>query len=161
MSLVGFALSEHCISSVEIIQHSQDSVALVEPGNQTENAHHWKLLRLPRPSYFCFLSETLISHPCDRCCCTHLPRSSNKAWEELLQFPSLVPSLPKNGGTNNSHLSARQLRAGQQPAPEPWLRWDVEPPHFQHWGAGTAVLPGMLLSPAVTHVLARAELWRK
>lgn len=30
MSLVGFALSEHIICSVQIIQHSQDSVTLVE-----------------------------------------------------------------------------------------------------------------------------------
>lgn len=57
MSLVGFGLSEHLICSMQIIQHSQDSIALVEPGNQTENKHHWKLLRLPHPSCFHLLPE--------------------------------------------------------------------------------------------------------
>lgn len=57
MSLVGFALSEHIICSVQIIQHSQDSVTLVEPGSQTENKHHRKVLKLSHSSYSHLLSE--------------------------------------------------------------------------------------------------------
>lgn len=56
VSLVGFGLSERRIRSVQIIQHSQHSVALIEPGNQTEIKHRWKLPTLPHPSY-CRLSE--------------------------------------------------------------------------------------------------------
>lgn len=36
VSLEGFGLSEHLVCAVQEIQHSQHSIALVEPGNQTE-----------------------------------------------------------------------------------------------------------------------------
>lgn len=147
MSLEGFGLSERCIRSMQVIQHSQDSVALVEPGKQTS----LEVTGVASPFLFPSPFQALISRLCDFCHRTSLPRSPNEAWVKLLlQLPSPVPSLPRNGGTE---LSAVSLLGGSELreqldghmavsvcSREP-LSWATELPCVPHGDTGTAFCP--------------------
>ena len=147
MSLEGFGLSEGCIRPVQVIQRSQHSVALVEPGNQTENKTSLEVTEAALPFLFPSPSSALRSRPCGFCCCTTLPRSPHEARVKLLlQLPSLPALREQPGG----HAAVSACSRGH-----------AELPGAQPRDASTAVPPGDHLSPAAIHVLARAELWRK